>query len=101
MELWIRSQDKENLSKAEHLGVYNEKIYVNGYEDNGYCIGIYKTKERALEVLDEIQKLLEPQMILSKIGKPIAETCDGTVYTEPNEYEYKELLTQLYEMPEE
>lgn len=58
MELWIRSQDKEDFIKVEHLGVYNEKIYANGYEDNGYCIGIYKTKERALEVLDEIQKYI-------------------------------------------
>ena len=56
MELWIRSQDREKLSKAEYLGVYQKKIYVDGYKENGYCIGTYKTKERALEVLDEIQK---------------------------------------------
>ena len=56
MDLWIRSQDKEDLKKAEHIGVFNEKIYINGYEENGYCIGTYKSKERALEVLDEIQE---------------------------------------------
>lgn len=55
----MRSQDRENLSKVEHLGVYREKIYVNGYEESGYCIGTYKTKERALEVLDEIQNLIK------------------------------------------
>ena len=27
--------------------------------NNLYCVGIYKTKERALEVLDEIQDLLQ------------------------------------------
>ena len=79
MELWVRSQDKENLSKAEHLGVYNEKIYVNGYEDNGYCIGIYDTPERALEVLDEIQNFISETDI------------EGNRY-----YQY-----QVYEMPEE
>jgi hypothetical protein len=55
MDLWIRSQNKENLLKAENLGVYNEKLYVNGHEENGYCIGIYKSKERALEVLNGIE----------------------------------------------
>lgn len=73
MNLWIRSQDKEDLIKVDNLGLayrgkYNfmDKI---GDIDN-YCIcqfvddyhvklGTYKTKERAIEVLDEIQKLLK------------------------------------------
>ena len=32
MELWIRSQNREDLSKTKHLGVYDKKIYINGYE---------------------------------------------------------------------
>ena len=67
MELWIRSQDKEDLKKAEHIGVFNEKIYVNGYEENGYCIGTYKSKERALEVLDEIQNILIDYSKMSRV----------------------------------
>lgn len=104
MELWIRSQDKIKLVKVNyvyimesnnHFTIYGETI------DSSPIIGTYKIKERALEVLDEIQKLLQPQMVLSKVGKPIAETCDGTVYVNPNEYEIKELSTYVYEMPKE
>ena len=72
MELWIRSQDKEDLIKVDNLGLayrgkYNfmDKI---GDIDN-YCIcqfvddyhvklGTYKTKERAIKVLDEIQNFM-------------------------------------------
>jgi len=61
MELSIRSQDKEHLIKYDNL-------YINR-NDNGIrttyrimtdfiTLGIYESKERALEVLDEIQKVL-------------------------------------------
>ena len=61
MELWIRSQDREILAKAEHLDVYNasvedEELFV--IEECGTDLGSYNTKERALEVLDEIDKYM-------------------------------------------
>lgn len=58
MELWIRSQDKEKLLVVGELELdcynANKKDYwtVNNY---GSALGTYKTKERALEVLDDIQ----------------------------------------------
>ena len=57
MELWIRSQDKMALSQIKQVAIEYDKRII-GY--NGYCVklGEYKTKERALEVLDEIQDLL-------------------------------------------
>ena len=74
MELWIRSQDKEDLLEVHNLGLAYKGKY--GFMDkigdvDGYCIcefindyhvklGTYATKERALEVLDEIQKLIKP-----------------------------------------
>ena len=100
MELWIRSQNKKALIRADYIeyGEWNKeyRIYINGE-----VCGKYKSKERTLEVLDEIQNLLKPQMVLSKVGKPIAETCDGTVYREPDEYDIKELSTCVYEMPKD
>lgn len=77
MELWIRSQDKEQLIKADNVRVkheYEQKkvndnygrtcAYINGkyncsyvYTDSSW-LGEFKTKERALEVLDEIQRHL-------------------------------------------
>ena len=62
MELWIRSQDKTDLFKNNRLKI-REHVFANGEKeyfilnDNSISdvVGIYKTKKRALEVLDEIQ----------------------------------------------
>lgn len=83
MELWIRSQDRltllqvqndieiidyrglkktlENsvfsfMSSMEQVKSYVEKKDGWGLKANEICLGIYETKERALEVLDEIQE---------------------------------------------
>ena len=60
MDLWIRSQDKNYLMRAGVLALRDIKgtIISNTVSDNCYIIGEYKTKERALEVLDEIQSFL-------------------------------------------
>ena len=61
MDLWIRSQDKTRLVKVnyvymtennDHLTIYGETI------DSAPIVGTYKSKERALEVLEEIQKYI-------------------------------------------
>ena len=62
MNLWIRSQDKKQLLKV------NDGLFIaNGFTDtddsfigikNVGHVGRYKTEERALEVLDEIQSYL-------------------------------------------
>ena len=69
MELWVRSQDKMNLVKVRQVCVNyqnNKQIIANYipelYENSGgyyELLGTYKTKERAIEILDEIQKLLK------------------------------------------
>lgn len=63
MELWIRSQDKKLLMKSTELR-YNQKkedysILAYDTKGNYRLLGIYKSKERALEVLDGIQKRIE------------------------------------------
>ena len=68
MKLWIRTQDKTKLMEAEELIVKEvfktDANNVNGYKQElvgcNICVGyipvaLYKTKERALQVLDEIQ----------------------------------------------
>ena len=81
MELWIRSQDRECLMKVDRvdydLSSGEHRIVVNGYET---LLGSYSTKERALEVLDEIQRL----MIASLVDKNL----DGygvVIYEMPKE----------------
>jgi hypothetical protein len=56
MELWIRSQDRIVLKKLQDIEYYKDgkKHFVIG----GSLLGEYKTKERCLEIIDEIQKLL-------------------------------------------
>ena len=69
MELWVRSQDKMNLVKIRQISLnysnkkqiianYTPELYENsgGYYE---LLGTYETKERAIEVLDEIQDLLQ------------------------------------------
>ena len=60
MELWIRSQDRMKLCNAKVFSLDNDQtgIFCNSCEDSYVFAGKYKTKERALEVLDEIQKLM-------------------------------------------
>ena len=72
MELWIRSQDKEVLLNIKGIQYQNCKLVENetveaniliglyNYYDNE-ILGEYETKERALEVLDEIQQNIETQ----------------------------------------
>jgi hypothetical protein len=62
MELFIRSQDRRQLLKV------NDGLYIaNGFDDtpdtfigikNVGHVGRYTTEKRALEVLDEIQKVI-------------------------------------------
>lgn len=69
MELWIRSQDKEVLLNIKGIQYQNYKLVENetveaniligfyNYYDNE-ILGEYETKEKALEVLTEIQNML-------------------------------------------
>lgn len=70
MDLWIRSQDKTVLTKANSLWVSDNQIWmeVPFYENHkkigltvaghNHRLAFYKSKERALEVLNEIQTFL-------------------------------------------
>lgn len=105
MELWIRSQDKKRLANIKQLYIekYEYKntsgIYGQTTNDNHIQLGVYWPEERASEVLDEIQKLLQPQILIKK-GK-IAGSFDNTIIREADGFEIKELSTYVYEMPKD
>ena len=96
MELWIRSQDKERLIKCKSIDLDDHSMYceiwVNGYDA---LIGEYTTKERALQVLDEIQGRITSNECL-KIMFPKVTDIRG--YEEKFGELFKEMI---YEMPEE
>lgn len=105
MELYIRSQDKEKLKKSNDIiEIRFIKNYI-GYGDgwaifiNKTIMGSYISRKRALEVLDEIQKLLEPKFTLhtEEIEHPITEY----MCTIEQIGDIKELSTRVYEMPKE
>ena len=83
MGIWIRTQDKETLINCECIQV--NEIYSR---DGGFCLktdidgspvylGAYKTKEKALQVLDEIQKLLVQPIALLKADMPQCLSDEG------------------------
>ena len=86
MELWIRSQDKINLIKLNHI--YVDVPLLNGSTaiigllsgKTNRVLGYYRTKERALKVLDEIQRLMKASLVDKNL--------DGygvVIYEMPNE----------------
>ena len=110
MELWIRSQDKRCLMKADRLdidlgnGAY--KIYLGGFAT---LVGIYKTYPRAKQIIDEIQNLLQPRYFIkdSKIDFDNNDFLAGlseNIVLRANqqiEYDLKQAGQIVYTMPEE
>ena len=100
MDLWIRSQDKEVLTKCNNLCYMSRKdvLYYLSVDDltddmehfvwspDGAILGVYKSKERALEVLDEIQNNIKSFCILKHTDNS---------FNENNEY----IGCNVYEMP--
>ena len=111
MELWIRSQDKSSIVKVDNLyvsiGNYICYYVEKGKEASGTYyrpsgeLGRYKTKKRALEILDEIQNILKPKIIYNQ-SNPI-ETMSDSIYQIKQDVDMKiqELSTYVYEMPKE
>ncbi len=59
--MWIRSQDKEILINATCICLGSENhicAYASNAEGGNWYVGKYSTKEKALKVLDKIQKLI-------------------------------------------
>ncbi len=64
MNLNIRTKDKLALIPYDGLYIDDTDMVDKGYvtvysKDSEFELGIYKTKERALEILDEIQNILK------------------------------------------
>lgn len=60
MELWIRSQDKTTLIRSYEIYIAEHSdSYVIRAKKTSHILGAYKTIERVLEVLDEIQDFIE------------------------------------------
>lgn len=89
MDLWIRSQDRRISQKVDNIFLnanYENKRISSLVDDYEVELATYKTKERALEVLDEIQE--------AQLGN-FHYRCSSNVKVSSKED------TIVYEMPEE
>jgi hypothetical protein len=106
MELWIRSQQKTNLYKIDNINM-DDNDYTLYYQLSWGQIelGTYKSKERALEVLDEIQNILKPVIITTEYECDIKDNLrDKTHFNlemKPKKTEIQQITSYVYEMPEE
>ena len=112
MELYIRSQDRKVLKEQKFLKIeevenrtykYGDIGKSNEYaiKDDNVLLGIYATEKRALEVLDEIQKILMPPMLINNSEGFITGKDDSIHIINPSYNKIEQPSTCVYEMPKE
>ena len=106
MNLWIRSQNKHSLTQVNCIYVSDDdnncEVIMATTTTGHIRLGRYKSKERTLEVLDEIQNILKPQLILKKCESVVKQEVENiNLIVNPTYNEAKELSTYVYEMPNE
>ena len=90
MNLWVRSQDKRILMKVDNIFLdanYDNKR-ISTYDGDNTELGTYETKERALEILDEIQNIFSLNI-------------KNKSYEEVDLLLKAKMLDNCYQMPEE
>lgn len=96
MDLWIRSQDKMNLESVHSINVnyLNKKQiicncepdFIGSQGEYYVLLGEYETEERALEVLDEIQKKINLINLGHDFGSPMVDLKNPSyIYEMPKE----------------
>ena len=94
MELWIKNQNGTRLIKANNILLYKFDTGEYGIQVNDDCfVGEYDTKERALEVLDEIQSMIHYTYNFENLTYEKADLIlKGKII---------ENMVKIYEMPKE
>lgn len=68
--MWVRSQDKEKLIECTNIfmaydnGTYIIKTFIQKY--NYFDLGVYSTEEKAMKVLDRIQRYIVNKIDIRK-----------------------------------
>lgn len=112
MKLWIRSQNRKELMEVENLWVVGKSIHnPNNFnlmekEKTVYIIvadekmvGEYKTQERALQVLDEIQNALVGKFMVEV--KQSKSKKEDELPTQPTNVKPLNQNCVVYELPKE
>lgn len=105
MELWIRSQNKEVLRKIDNIFIsgYNNNICTNNnYQGITITLGKYKSKERCMQILNEIQGILYTPRFSSNLpNMSYYYDNNGMILPSEPKAEIIQLNTFVYQMPEE
>ena len=106
MELWIRSQNKEILQRTNALFISHsaENIWSIIDNQNMTKYGKYTTRERALEVLDEIQKFLNPMLVFKNCNcnqEMLDNIKEAGACVVSDNTHIEQLQYCIYEIPEE
>ena len=90
MEIWIRSQNRKNLVTCTDIRLLSNAADCKIWDFNADVIlGTYKSEERALEVLDEIEEQLGSIMeMIETEGETQYKTC--RVFHMPSQEEAEE-----------
>lgn len=100
MELWIRSQDKTTLIRSYEIYIAeHSNSYVIRAKRTSHILGAYKTIERALEVLDEIN-IIKWWKYMASLDFVVFITTLENKYNEEEKQEIFKLMN-TYQMPEE
>ena len=90
--MWVRTQDKMQLVKINEIHIkVDEDGFVGIWVDDKkeslkYFLGTYKSKERAIEVLDEVEKKINLINLGHDFGSPMIDLKNPTyIYQMPNE----------------
>lgn len=118
MELWVRSQNKQRLSKVDDIYYVADGDFwaIRTNRSALDYAGLYPTEERCLEIIDEIQKILQSNGLIifkdidiSGLNKKDIEPFNAVGYTSSTnkaftndgEISINQLDTAVYEMPQE
>lgn len=96
--MWIRTQDKLGLYDCDRIEVLDFEIIFGNPFDTYVVLAEYPTKERCIEVLDEIQEYI---IGYKKVPKKDNDVNDNVIFTlfKIDTHEYVKLPT-VYQMPE-
>ena len=97
MDLWIRSQDKSRLVKANDLYIIHDEnnfcdYIVNALAGHTVNLAKYNKKNRALEILDDIHSCIQTNCLFDLYSK------FGNF---PDDFNKKTFFVPVYQMPKE
>lgn len=95
MDLWIRKQDGESLMKVDTIwiakneteGGYDIKVPAVPGSNMKLTVANYQTRQRAMQVLNEVQDLLITKLVRRPTGEIVELNHSCKVYVFPKDSE--------------